>query len=135
MMSHAAALPTQVLMPSTVCRKCWTFMRGSQLAAGRFGRDKAPLRQCPPVALTSSNSASDLLRDRVLSEIMIERYAAADDGVLFPPRRALREGELRFENLLKERVLCRLLLHDIVVNLELPFQNRIGRLVEFDVVL
>src|SRR5215210_7636519 len=112
MISQAAALPTQVEMPSTVWRIFWTSMR-------RRGREGEARRPFSKRGAARFGGASDLLRGRVLAEIVIERHAAVDDGVLLPPGRPLREGELGLEDLLEERVLGRLLLHDLVIDLEL----------------
>src|SRR5262249_9486138 len=69
----------------------------------------------------------------IRSEVVIEHHLTAHDGVLFPLRRPLGERELGFDDLLEQRIFRRLLLCDLVEDLELPFEHRIGCLVELHV--
>ena len=63
---------------------------------------------------------------------MIEGQAAADHRVLFPPRRPLGKGDLRFQDLLEQRIFPCFLLHDLVIDLQLSLQDCFRRLVEFN---
>src|ERR1700754_3157674 len=102
MISHAAALPSQVLMPSTRWRKRWRLMRCGPLPEGS-GLGGAPpgLSGRRPAR---SALASELARRRVRSEIMVEGHAPVDHGVLLPPRRPPGECDLRLQDLLEDRV-------------------------------
>src|SRR4051812_1889651 len=92
-------------------------------------KNKSTIRDCRPGWCSwESNAGSGLLRLR--PEVVVERHLAAHDGILLPLRHALGELELRVEDLLEQRVLARLLLHDLVVDLELLLQDRVRGLVE-----
>src|SRR5262249_28267050 len=134
--SQAVALPIQVLRRSIEYSKFWTLM----------GRDRSAKKvvstyyMAPPGPWAGrcrarSVPASDLLGRGVGAEIMVVRHAAADYSILLPLRRASRKRDLRLQDLLEQRVLSRLLLHHLVVDLELLLEDGVGRLVEFDVVL
>ncbi len=72
---------------------------------------------------------------RVRSEIVFERHAPVGDRILLPLRRTFREGELRFHDLLEDRVFGGLLLRDFVEDFELPLQHGVRRLVRLHAVL
>src|SRR6185369_11204975 len=109
--SHAVALPTQVLMPSMVCRKLWTLMGGAIVrregsiiqSTIRVARPKGAL-----LFRAYSSAASDLLGRAVGAPIMVIGHLAAHHRVLLPLRRALGEGELRLQDLLEQRIFRRL---------------------------
>src|SRR5262249_60687362 len=96
--------------------------------------NKAPSVAPAEWCFASFSAPSDRLLG-IRSEVVIEHHLTAYDGVLFPLRRPLGERELRFDDLLEQRVFRRLLLCDLIEDLELPFEHRIGRLVELHVVL
>src|SRR4051794_16292871 len=132
--SQAVALPTQVEMPSIVCRRPWTLMGCGRSERRREKQDRYNTRHRPDYvpddALPAFISASELLGRRVGSEIVVVGHAAAHHRVLLPLRRALCEFDLRLDDLLEDRIFGRLLLRHLVVDLELLLQNRVRRLVE-----
>ena len=69
------------------------------------------------------------------AEIMVIGHSPVDVGIHVPGHRALGERDLRFDDLLEQWVIRRLLRHDLVINFELPFQDRVRGLVELDLVL
>src|SRR5438874_8152533 len=128
--SHAVALPTQVLMPSIVCRKLWTLMGCDRSARGIDSTKHHPGR-APDGALlfrAFSSAASDLLGRAVGAPIMVIGHLAAHHRVLLPLRRPLGECELRLQDFLEQRVFSRFLLDDLVVDLELLLENGVRRL-------
>ncbi len=69
------------------------------------------------------------------AEIMVIGHSPVDVGIHVPGHRALGERDLRFDDLLEQWVIRRLLRHDLVIDFELPFQDRVRGLVELDLVL
>src|SRR5882672_3771750 len=135
--SHAVALPTQVLMPSIVCRKLWTLMGAIVRREGSIVQSTIRVAR-PNGALlfrAFSSAASDLLGRAVGAPIMVIRHLAAHHRVLLPLRRPLGERELRLQDFLEQRIFSRFLLDHLVVDLELLLENGVRRLVELDVVL
>src|SRR5216684_8049908 len=129
MMSHAAALPTHVLMPSIACRKRstvmgWLYSLPPPAKLGRWPQAGGVMNQARRAAHDPSarcagtsprkawggqdcSSAFTLQLHRlgVSAPVVVERHLAAHHRVLFPLRGALGEGELRFDDLLEQRVL------------------------------
>src|SRR3954453_4199500 len=132
MISHAAALPTQVVMPSIVWRKLWTLMGGSRPSTRRLEGPRDAIRSVLPDGVPAAGNASELGRGGVRAEIVVNGHPAVGHGVLLPTRHPFGEGDLRVEDLPEDRIVRRLLLRNLVVNLELPLQDRIRCLVEFD---
>src|SRR5205085_11338623 len=130
--SHAKALPTQVLISSMVCRMDCTVMRGSRFV------NEAGTTKHHPVARPDGASPVRLSSDRRLGvrpEVVIERHLAVGDVVLLPAQRALGEVELRLDDLLEQRIARDVLLRDLVEQLELALEDRIRRLEKADLVL
>src|SRR5882672_5045585 len=63
-------------------------------------------------------------RGRLLREVVVEGHAAADVGVEVPLHRPRSERLLRLHNLLEHRVVRRLLVDDLVVDVELLLEDR-----------
>src|SRR5215471_10098973 len=102
-------------------------------ASGGWVR-QSTIRSPPNGALPRSARRSDR-RLRVRPEVVVERQLAVDNVVLLPACRALGECELRLDDLLEHRIGRDILLDDIVVELELPLEDRVRRLKEADLVL
>src|SRR5690349_24359146 len=88
------------------------------------GGTSRPQHDVPP------SVSSTLLRGRfrrLAAEIVIVGHAPADVVIHIPGDRARRELLLRVEDLFEQRILARLLLHDLVVDIELLLQDRVGR--------
>src|SRR5450755_535662 len=133
MISQDAALPTQVLMPSIVCRTRWTFI----FILPPYGQGLARTKHhsvSPRNGALHFSAPSDR-RLRVWAEIVVERHFARRDVVLLPLRRPLGEGELRLDDLLEQRVGPDVFLGDLVVELKLLLEDRIRRPVELHLVL
>src|SRR2546429_445475 len=112
MISHAAALPTQVLTPSIACRKPWTFIHYRRCVRGVSTAKHRPVSMPDGAVPVRAGSSDRFLRVR--APVVVERHLAAHDGVLFPLRGPLGECELRFDDLLEQWILRRLLSHDVV---------------------
>src|SRR5690349_19568745 len=96
--------------------------------------DEAPSGRPAGRCLASSVKPLDR-RLRVCTPVVVESDLAADDVVLFPAGRALGKSKLRLDDLLEHRVGGHVLLDDLVVDLELPAQDRIRSLEEPHLVL
>src|SRR5262245_46304366 len=133
MISHAAALPTQVLMPSIACRMLWTLIHCRRRCEEKVSTTKHHSVTCRMVLCQFRSSSDRLLGVR--SPVMVEHHLSAHNGVLFPLRRPLCKRELGFDDLLEQRIFRRFLLCHLVEYFELLFEDRVGRLVELHIVL
>src|SRR5258708_8270890 len=134
MSSQAAALPTHVLMPSIVCRTLCTFISVAVCRDSRAQQEQSTIPFSAEWCFARSarrffDFAHVLIgkpiptfpghaldrRFRVRSEIVIERHPAVGDVVLLPARRPPGERELRFDDLLEQRVRPYVFLGDLVV--------------------
>src|SRR6267378_5158369 len=127
-MSHEKACPTQVLILSTksstlcmaeILRRVGgggsLFCRSCHISDG----DQKKHHPVGRMVLPRVRSPSGLLGGRSLAEVVVVGHALADLGIEIPAHRPLGIFFLRFGDLLPHRVLRRLLLVDLVKDLEL----------------
>src|SRR2546423_14264606 len=114
-MSHAVALPVHWLIWSATCT-----MRGVLIGGGLRGRWSKKRHHAGAPRGAVRIVASGLLGrcGRRRAEVALIRHAAADVVVHVPLHGALGERALRGHDLLEQRILRGLLLHDLVVDLE-----------------
>src|SRR5712664_2335528 len=96
---------------------------------------QSTIRSSSRTVLCRFNMPLGLLRGPFWPEVVVERHLAVDDGVLFPLRRPAGKRDLRFDDFLEQRICRRVLLHDVIEDLKLPFEDCIRRLVELHLVL
>src|SRR5690606_4675414 len=139
-MSQAKAWPTKVDRRSTM-RISLSIGRDPGRGTGRrLARARAPRRTESPAPAgrawrRGGTSAGGGSGGRLAREVVVERHPEIDRRIVVPASRARREGALRFQHLLEERVLGRALLDHLVPDLQLLLQDGVRRLVELDVVV
>src|SRR6266702_7438148 len=138
-MNHEKTCPTQVLTLST---KSNSFCMTDDLR--RYGGRSLFFRFCHIPDGDPKKTPSEVggwcfrravrrqafLARRLLAEVIIIRHDPADVGIEVPAHGALGILALRFDDFLPQRVLGRLLGVDLVEDLELLLQDRVGGLVE-----
>ena len=96
-----------------------------------LAKKRAAVQQAAPVRRKRPFRPSSVR----LAEEAVVRHLEVDHVVVLPLPGALGERLLRIEHLLEQRVLRGLLGDDLVPGVELRLQDRVGRLVELDLVL
>ena len=94
MISHAAALPTQVLMPSTVWRKLLDAHGRQPTVSSTTGEPRGAIRSYCRTAPGGRECFRASSRRRS-GRNSGQRHPAVDHGVLLPTRHPLGEGDLR----------------------------------------
>src|SRR6266516_3551980 len=105
MISQAAVLPTQVLIPSMACRTLWTLIHCRRRCEEKLNTTKHhPVR----MVLCQFSASSDGLLG-VRSPVVVEHHLSAHNGVLLPLGGPLGKCELGFDDLLEQRIFRRFL--------------------------